>query len=107
MNPVGQVDHDLRRRAGHYGGWRRAWEVDAMEGVLNRHGTHQNHSRQNGLPAGDVMEWAEVNRERSAGGQEEKMESDEYLKCWPTAVREAHGEQAGRHYPRTQRLEGP
>ncbi len=45
-------------------------EVDAMEGVLNRHGTHQNHSRQNGLPAVDVMEWAELNRKHSTGDQE-------------------------------------
>lgn len=48
----------------------RACEVDAMEGVLNRHGTHQNHSRQNGLPAVDVMERAELNRERGTGDQE-------------------------------------
>ena len=42
-----------------------------MESVLNRHGSHQNHSRQNGLRAVDVMEWTELNRERGTGDQEE------------------------------------
>src|SRR5882724_3973534 len=70
MDPVGQVDHDLRRRAGHQGGGGRACEVEAMESVLNRHGAHQNHSRQNGSRAVDVMERTESNRERSTGDQE-------------------------------------
>src|SRR3974390_3031076 len=73
VNPVGQIDHDLRRRSRHQRRWRSGAEMHTMNRVLDRHGSHQHHPRQDRLPAIAVVEGTKANGEHGAAGQQENL----------------------------------
>jgi len=72
-------NHDLRRRASHQRRGRRASKVDAMGGILNRHGCYQHHPGEYRLPSVAIAERAKMDRKGRTYNQESYFQTEDDL----------------------------